>query len=70
MLIGVWVVILAAPGFPSVWRTALMIATGLGIVIFGYRMKLEGTSAPRQDLPFTDYKKPDQPATRDDGPVA
>lgn len=69
MLVGVWVIILAAPGFPSVGRTALMIATGFAIIAFGYRMKAEGP-VQQKDLPFTDYKKPAEPATRDDGPVA
>lgn len=69
MLIGVWVVILAAPGFPSLGRTILTIATGAGIVMFGYRMKPEG-ERPKEDLPFTDYKKPDEPTTGNDGAVA
>lgn len=65
MLIGVWVLILAVPGFPPSWRTALLLLTGIGIVVFGYRLKAgEATgagSAPKKDLPFTDYKRPQGP---------
>lgn len=66
MLIGVWVLILGAPGFPPAWKTLLLAATGVGIVIFGYRMKPEGgAEKPKPDLPFTDHKRPEH-----EGPVA
>ena len=59
MLIGVWVLLLAAPGFPPVWKATLLILTGVGIVVFAYRMKPGSPEQkPRQrDLPFTDYKR-------------
>ena len=58
MLVGVWVLILAVPGFPSGWRTALLLLTGVGIIAFGYRLKTGEAPAPKKDLPFTDYKRP------------
>jgi hypothetical protein len=58
MLIGVWVLILAVPGFPPSWKTALLLLTGIGIIVFGYRMKPAENSTPKKDLPFTDYKRP------------
>jgi hypothetical protein len=74
MLIGIWVLILAVPGFPPSWRTALLLLTGIGIIVFGYRLKSGEAAAPKKDLPFTDYKRPQDPApiSSDEsrGPVA
>lgn len=77
MLIGVWVLILAVPGFPPSWKTILLLLTGIGIVIFGYTMKPNENSNARRDLPFTDYKRPqstepqpDKSPTDNAGPVA
>ena len=80
MLIGVWVLILGVPGFPPSWRTVLLLITGAGIIVFGYQLKAgeaPGTgSAPKKDLPFTDYKRPQEsvptPSSPDEsrGPVA
>jgi len=74
MLIGIWVLILAAPGFPPSWQTILLLVTGLGLIVFGYRMKPSEGSAEKKDLPFTDYKRPQNqaqaPSTDNAGPVA
>jgi len=70
MLIGIWVLILAAPGFPPSWKIVLLLITGLGIVAFGYSMKPGESSTPKKDLPFTDYKRPPttaQPTAPDNG---
>ncbi len=60
MLIGIWVLILAAPGFPPSWKTVFLLITGAGIVIFGYSMKPTEGSTPKKDLPFADYQRPPQ----------
>jgi hypothetical protein len=78
MLIGVWVILLAAPGFPSGWKSFLLLVTGLGIVVFGYRMNGSAPASPAapRDLPFVEHKNPEQAAPSsaaphtDDRPVA
>ncbi len=51
-------------GFPLAWEKGLLIATGLGLVAFGYRMRTPGSAAveKKPDTNFIDYRRPIEPA--------
>ena len=73
MLIGAWVLLLAAPGFPPAWKSVLLVITGIGIIVFAYRMPAPASGdRPAADLPFTDYQKSqsDAPASTGDRPTS
>jgi len=57
MIIGVWVILILYLGFPASWDRPLLIATGLILIVMGYRLKL----APKEptapvSAPTPDYK--------------
>jgi len=50
LIIGVWVAILSFLGFPSPWRNALFLITGLAIMYLAYLFYLEFKARSSKDI--------------------
>ncbi|MEK7612531.1 MAG: hypothetical protein AAB449_00055 [Patescibacteria group bacterium] len=57
IVLGVWVIIVPQLGIPSPWRTALLILSGLALIVIGLYLRAESHSRrPRKsDQPFVEH---------------
>lgn len=61
VIVGVWVMVFLFLGFPSFFIKALAIITGLGIIVFAYRIKFKEAAPLASETPFTDNLPQSQP---------
>jgi hypothetical protein len=42
--LGIWVIIIPYLGVPGSWRTALIVVTGIGLILLGFYLRAEALS--------------------------
>ena len=68
ILIGIWLIVLPFLGFTSVWKTGLLIATGVVLLSVAFRLRPDpiidtgdyaNSSVARESPPFVEHKAGD-----------
>lgn len=54
ILLGIWIMVLPSLGFPAGWDNALLVATGLLIVVISFMLKPEVKAAAKSDAIHVD----------------
>ena len=71
VILGVWIMVLPFLGFPYSWKQALYVLTGLGVIVFAYRIKFKEI-APKAET-FVDStptaSEPSAPSSYQNPPV-